>query len=77
MRNKLFILILPLLFLLGTGLFLLPQEKISVQEKRSLAVNSDISPSDLLNGTLSDNAEKVLKDQFPGRDTVMTAYYRV
>ncbi|MBQ6450998.1 MAG: hypothetical protein IJJ29_03650 [Solobacterium sp.] len=77
MRNKLFILILPLLFLLGTGLFLLPQNRISVQEKRSLAVNSDISPSDLITGALSGNAEKVLKDQFYGRDTIMTSYYRI
>ncbi len=59
-------------FLLGAGLFVLPQKTESIREKRQLATNDSIH----LNG-LYPTAEKVMKDQFYFRDALTSSYQTV
>ena len=61
MRNRIFSLLLLVFFVLGVGIFLLPQTGISVTEKRNLAVDSDISAEAFASGSLTADIENVLK----------------
>lgn len=76
MRNRLFALLPIVLFLLGIGIFLMPQKDVSVMEKRNLTTNSDIAPESLISGNFISDTESVLKDQFFLRDTITQQYYR-
>lgn len=73
MRNKLLSLLLILLFVLGIGLFVLPQRYESKMEKRLLATNESI----VLDNKLSLNIENVLKDQFYFRDFLTHNYFEI
>ena len=73
MKNRVFTCLLALLLLAGLGLFLLPQRETSAAEKRDLMTNEDLS----LNSTFVMDAEKVMKDQFYGRDIITKAYYQL
>ena len=73
MRNKLLSLLLILLFVLGIGLFILPQRYESKMEKRLLATNESI----VLDNKLSLNIENVLKDQFYFRDFLTHNYFEI
>ena len=70
MRNRLFPIVLILLFLFGAGIFVLPQKENSVMEKRPLAMNKDIRLTSFLK-----DSESVLKDQFYARESITKAYY--
>lgn len=72
MKNKLFSLVLILLFVLGIGIFILPQEEISNQENRNLQTNENIILTKLIS-----TSEKVLLDQFYYRDNILKIYYYV
>lgn len=69
MRNKLFCIILIVLFMMGLGELFLPQKQFSKIEKRELNKNNDF---DVFNC----NLEEILKDQFCKRDLVIKEYYK-
>lgn len=71
MRNKLFILLLPILFIIGLCVFILPQEEMNSSEKREMSTNSDIT----LNENLASSMESVIKDQIIGRNAFVKIYY--
>ena len=73
MRNRLFTLLLLLSLVLGSGIFLLPQNRESAMEKRILATNDDVFFDD----DLLKDSERVLKDQFYFRDVLVHDYYQV
>ena len=58
---------------LGTGIFVLPQNRESAMEKRVLATNEDVFFDD----DLLKDSERVLKDQFYFRDATVHAYYQI
>lgn len=72
MKNKLFSLVLITLFILGIGIFVLPQAEASIQERRELSRNDDISLSNIVK-----TSENVLNDQFYFRDKIVKAYYYI
>ena len=47
---------------------ILPDKKISESERRSLAVFPELSAKSVLSGKFTENLEKYLADQFPGRE---------
>lgn len=67
MRNKLFSLLLIVLFILGIGILVKPQNSISKNEKRYLNTATDIKDVD--------SFESTLKDQFYFREDLMSAYF--
>ena len=77
MKNKLPVFVLIVLFFLGTGIFVFPQNEVSVSEKRNLATNESIKAGDILGGSFSANVENVMKDQFYFRDSITGFYYRL
>lgn len=70
MANKLNALLFSI-SLLGAALFyfILPKEKISVEEKRKLAVIPKLTFDSYLNGNWSDSMDHFVDDQFPFRTT--------
>jgi hypothetical protein len=70
MANKLNTLLFSI-SLLGAALFyfILPKEKISVEEKRKLAVIPKLTFDSYLNGNWSDSMDHFVDDQFPFRTT--------
>ena len=58
-------------FLVGISLFyfILPREKISIEEKRKLAVIPKLTFDSYLNGNWSDSMDNFVDDQFPFRTT--------
>ncbi len=70
MANKLNALLFSI-SLLGAALFyfILPKEKISVEEKRKLAVIPKLTFDSYLNGNWSDSMDNFVDDQFPFRTT--------
>ena len=70
MKNKLFSLVLLLLFILGIGILVLPQYEVSLQERRWLNQSSDIRVIDLVQST-----DDVLNDQFYSRSKILELYY--
>lgn len=71
MRNKLFILLIPILFIIGLCVFILPQEEMNSSEKREMSTNSDIT----LNTNIASDIEGVMKDQIIGRSYFVKFYY--
>ena len=57
-------------FLVGISLFyfILPREKISIEEKRKLAVIPILTFDSYLNGVWSDSMDNFVDDQFPFRN---------
>lgn len=72
MKNRAFSLVLILLFILGIGIFLLPQANASKPERRKLNMNDSIDFNDIAN-----TSESVLSDQFYFRNYIMKMYYLV
>lgn len=70
MKNKLFSLVLILLFILGIGIFVFPQSDASNQERRILANNKDFSINELFS-----SGEEILSDQFYLRSKIVKLYY--
>lgn len=76
-RDKvLLIIFIAFLFSVPAGLFLLPREDVSVNEKRTLAAVPDFSVKNILNGKFEKDTEAYLTDHFPFRDelTAVNAY---
>ena len=69
--------LLIIMFLLGAGIFLLPQTEISTSEKRTMATNQNIKAENILKGTFASDTEDVMKDQFYLRDDITGFYYRL
>ena len=70
MRNKIFSILLVILFLTGFGVFFVHQKDFSRVEKRVLKKNSDLN-------IVENNIEDILKDQFYCRDLIMKGYYKI
>lgn len=73
MQKRFGILVITLLFIIGLGIFVLPQRDFSSQEKRELKTNSSIKLDETFNSTIND----VLKDQFYNRDKLTNLYYNI
>lgn len=72
MRNKVFSAQLILLYILGLGVFVLPQHSGSHMEKRFLHTNRDFQLDKIYSST-----EKILEEQFYFRDQIIKQYYSV
>lgn len=76
MRNKLFVLLLFVLFATGVVLLVKPQSEFSRLEKRTLNTRDDIKIDSVYNGELLSDVENVLKDQFIAREPLMKTYFK-
>lgn len=75
MRNKVFSLLLIVLFVAGATIFAKPQIYESQLEKRYLTTSNDIKISSIFDGTFLKDIETVLKDQFYNREILMKKYF--
>lgn len=72
MNNKFFSLVIIFLFILGIGIFVLPQKENSSSEQRELKKNNSIKIDNLIS-----SSEKVLSDQFYFRSEIIKGYYLI
>ena len=74
MRNKLILIVLPLLLCLGCSSLLFDQKEVSSLERRELKNIDNLKDSSLFDYSLQDNIEDVVSDQFIFRNSMISFY---